>query len=317
MSYSFALDCNRTCLYARVSLHKGARRKAGGSTTLLSPFLDVCLGSPPSPSFSLASTQWRTALQLLAAANAAATQTSGRWRGGRRDNADNSSGAIHVDSVDDDDDSLLAASPLPAAWATIVALLRALFGVFLAILMVGADTVLPLIGVDTTAAVAAATGAVPLPLQGSLSATDSDTLVRALAWHPYRMRFAVGTGDGAVRIYDVESESWSAVLEHEFQTDISVLSWSPSSGGMLAVGSRHGICLWTVAGGAAPSDTRGSRGRFQVGGGCVYLVTQFFSVFVFWYFFVVFFLLFVCLLLLFSFYFGRCGLLPYCFVKSV
>ncbi|KAI8826581.1 uncharacterized protein EV422DRAFT_592674 [Fimicolochytrium jonesii] len=74
--------------------------------------------------------------------------------------------------------------------------------------------------------------------------------IRTLAWHASRQVIAVAHKQNSVHIYDIVSEKWfpslPSGLRHEFQTDITALEWSPQTGTLLAVASRHGITLWRL-----------------------------------------------------------------------
>ncbi|OZJ05886.1 hypothetical protein BZG36_00913 [Bifiguratus adelaidae] len=73
------------------------------------------------------------------------------------------------------------------------------------------------------------------------------SIVRGLAWHPYRQLLAVAQDDDVVYFYDLKSESWSEqVLIHPMQHDIRCLEWSRHHTDKLAVGCRDGVCLWEV-----------------------------------------------------------------------
>jgi hypothetical protein len=71
--------------------------------------------------------------------------------------------------------------------------------------------------------------------------------IRCFSWHPYLAKFAVAPQDGTVRIYDLNSGTWSSVvLQHEYQTKIFGLAWKPLSGNSLAVATMHGVLVWNV-----------------------------------------------------------------------
>ncbi|KAI9007544.1 WD40-repeat-containing domain protein [Phycomyces nitens] len=78
--------------------------------------------------------------------------------------------------------------------------------------------------------------------------TRSDDIL-SIAWHPYTDRLALAHKDNTVYIYerDPETSRWTcALLKHKFMNDITCLEWKPRAGGVLAVGCRHGVCVWDL-----------------------------------------------------------------------
>ena len=86
------------------------------------------------------------------------------------------------------------------------------------------------------------------------SSTKSQSLVRAVAWHPRWMICAVALSDHTVHMYHLVEELWSRqVLRHDFQrTGILDMQWRPicSSSSRdsqtLAVVTKYGVCLWEI-----------------------------------------------------------------------
>jgi len=71
--------------------------------------------------------------------------------------------------------------------------------------------------------------------------------VSSIAWHKYLSQFSVSLKDDKIYTYDLKKNGWKTlVLSHQFQNDIYCSEWRPNKGGMLAVGCRYGVCLWTV-----------------------------------------------------------------------
>lgn len=71
--------------------------------------------------------------------------------------------------------------------------------------------------------------------------------IRAFSWHPYVAKLAIAPQDKSIRIYDLNNGIWSPIcLKHEFQRNVFSLAWKPLSGNTLAVGTRHGILIWTL-----------------------------------------------------------------------
>ncbi|OAD77216.1 hypothetical protein PHYBLDRAFT_165704 [Phycomyces blakesleeanus NRRL 1555(-)] len=73
--------------------------------------------------------------------------------------------------------------------------------------------------------------------------------ILAIAWHPYVDRLALAHKDNTVYIYekDPESPNWTCtLLKHKFMNNITCLEWKPKAGGILAVGCRHGVCVWDL-----------------------------------------------------------------------
>ena len=75
----------------------------------------------------------------------------------------------------------------------------------------------------------------------------TNTLIKAIAFHPYLKRIAVARDDDVVCVYDLQRTQWLPLrLSHEFQTNIKCLEWQPMSGSRLAIGCENGICLWRI-----------------------------------------------------------------------
>ncbi|KAJ1336939.1 hypothetical protein BSLG_006699 [Batrachochytrium salamandrivorans] len=72
--------------------------------------------------------------------------------------------------------------------------------------------------------------------------------IKNLAWHPFKQSVAIVHQNSSVHVFDLSSEVWcpreAAGLHHEFQKNVSSISWNPSGAAALAVGCRDGICLW-------------------------------------------------------------------------
>jgi WD40 repeat protein len=82
-----------------------------------------------------------------------------------------------------------------------------------------------------------------------ISNCPNNTIIRAVAFHPYRNRLAVVRDDDAVFIYDVRDKRWLPLcLTHEFQERITCIEWQPVAGGRLALGCATGICIWHIMG---------------------------------------------------------------------
>jgi len=87
----------------------------------------------------------------------------------------------------------------------------------------------------------------PTSIPNSLS-LDPELPIRAFSWHPYKQMFAVGLRNDCIYIYDLTIEAWlPIILKHEFQKSIYCIEWKPQSGGTLAVGCLHGICIWSIS----------------------------------------------------------------------
>jgi WD40 repeat protein len=81
----------------------------------------------------------------------------------------------------------------------------------------------------------------------AIAIRPDNTIVRTIAWHPYRNRLAVVRADNAIFIYDVRSARWlETCLSHEFQSGVTCIEWQPMAGCRLAVGCESGICLWQI-----------------------------------------------------------------------
>lgn len=72
-------------------------------------------------------------------------------------------------------------------------------------------------------------------------------IMRALDSHGRDMKFAMALQDSCIYSYDLGEQKWSNhVLRHDFHRDIQVMKWKPQSENILAVGCRHGVCLWDI-----------------------------------------------------------------------
>eukprot|EP00943_MAST-04B_sp_MAST-4B-sp1_P008946 g8946.t1 len=81
----------------------------------------------------------------------------------------------------------------------------------------------------------------------ALSFRPTNTLIKAVAFHPYLKRIAVARDDDIVCVYDLQRTMWLPLrLSHEFQKGIKCLEWQPMSGSRLAIGCANGVCLWRI-----------------------------------------------------------------------
>ncbi|KAL0491375.1 aladin [Acrasis kona] len=103
---------------------------------------------------------------------------------------------------------------------------------------------------------------------------------RTLDWHSSNFKLAVTLQDQSVYFYDVLQEQWSPqVLQHEFHRDVRVCRYKPGpiDQSVLAVGTRHGICLWDTTQRLTPllqqHASRQPKDQTQYGA-CIFLKTS-------------------------------------------
>uniref|UniRef100_A0A182JJL1 Aladin seven-bladed propeller domain-containing protein n=1 Tax=Anopheles atroparvus TaxID=41427 RepID=A0A182JJL1_ANOAO len=73
----------------------------------------------------------------------------------------------------------------------------------------------------------------------------SQSVIRALAWHPHYFKLAVATVNDTVCIYARDS-SVTPILKSDLQKSITCLAWRPNAAGELAVGSQNGVLIWNI-----------------------------------------------------------------------
>ncbi|KAI7901910.1 WD40-repeat-containing domain protein [Cokeromyces recurvatus] len=84
-------------------------------------------------------------------------------------------------------------------------------------------------------------------LEHSMFQTESGNVIRSIAWHPHQDILAVAYKDDQVYIYEKKNSKWTCqVLSHMKMKDITCLEWKPKASGLLAVGCKEGVCVWTV-----------------------------------------------------------------------
>ncbi|KAK8756282.1 hypothetical protein V5799_001015 [Amblyomma americanum] len=79
----------------------------------------------------------------------------------------------------------------------------------------------------------------------SLALDWSKGHVRAFAWHPNCMKFAVASHGDMIRVYSPDA-SITPMLKHRSQRNITDMAWKPHCTSVLAVACREGILLWQV-----------------------------------------------------------------------
>ncbi|KAI9487139.1 MAG: WD40-repeat-containing domain protein [Benjaminiella poitrasii] len=76
---------------------------------------------------------------------------------------------------------------------------------------------------------------------------QSNSQFRSIAWHPHKNILAVAYKDDQVYIYEKKNNLWACqVLSHTKMKSITCLEWKPKATGLLAVGCKEGVCVWTI-----------------------------------------------------------------------
>ncbi|KAH3714985.1 hypothetical protein DPMN_057688, partial [Dreissena polymorpha] len=92
--------------------------------------------------------------------------------------------------------------------------------------------------------------------------------VKAFAWHPHTVKFALALQDDSIRVHSSASDL-TPILKHKLQKNVASLAWQPNSSSVLAVACQSCVLIWHIE--PTSLATRPSASSVQVlqrGGHC-------------------------------------------------